>query len=88
VASPFSLQLDDKTRRQIARIARRRQIPASQLLREAIVKWVEVEQGGASPYESMEDLIGVARGGDATLSTNTGRRFAQMLRARRDHDPD
>ena len=67
----------------MARIARRRQTSTSQVLREAITTWVEREESGVSVYESIKDLIGIAHGGDPTLSTNTGRRFAEMLKARR-----
>ncbi len=35
-----------------------------------------------SPYESIKDLIGVARGGDTALSKNTGKRFTELLKAR------
>jgi hypothetical protein len=85
VPSPFGLRLDDKTRQRVERIARRRKVPASQVIREAIFKCLEAEEGDASPYESIADLVGIARGGDIALSKDTGRRFAQLLKERPRH---
>lgn len=82
MASPISLRLDERTRLRVERIARQRKVPASHILREAIERWVEREEGGMSPYESIKDLIGVARGGDTALSKNTGKRFTELLKAR------
>jgi Arc/MetJ-type ribon-helix-helix transcriptional regulator len=83
MASPITLRLDEEIRRRVARIARRRRTSTSHVLREAITTWVDREESGISAYESIKDLIGIASGGDPTLSTDTGRRFTQMLKARR-----
>jgi Arc/MetJ-type ribon-helix-helix transcriptional regulator len=83
VASPITLRLDEATRRRIVRIARQRRTSTSHVLREAIRTWVDREESGISAYESIKDLIGIAHGGEPTLSTNTGRRLTEMLKARR-----
>ena len=83
MAAPISLRLDKEMRTRVERIARRRKVPASHILREAVSTWVEREEEGVSPYEAMKDLIGVARGNGLTdLSQNTGQRFAQLLDSR------
>jgi predicted DNA-binding protein len=82
VASPLTLRLDKKTRQRIARIASRRQVSTSEVVREAIEAWVEQQEPMAAPYEAMSDLIGVVRGGMPGRSTETGRRFLQLLKSR------
>lgn len=81
--APISLRLDQKTRDRVERIARRKKVSPSHVLREAVNRWIEHEEEGVSPYEAIQDLIGVARGGDTTLSESTGRRFTELLRGRR-----
>ena len=83
MASPMTLRLDAETRRRIARIARRRRVSASQVVRDAIGAWVGADESKAAPFEALADLIGVVHGGDPARSTATGRRFATLLRARR-----
>ncbi len=83
MASPLTLRLDKKTRQRIARIANRRQVSTSEVIRQAIEAWVERQEPIAAPYEAMRDLIGVVRGGMPGRSTETGRRFSQMLKSRR-----
>jgi predicted transcriptional regulator len=41
MASPLTLRLDDKTRKRIARIARRKQLSTSEVVRQAIEAWAE-----------------------------------------------
>jgi predicted DNA-binding protein len=82
MASPLTLRLDGETRQRIARIARRRGVSASQVVREAIRDCVEREET-ASPYDAMADLIGIVRGGDPRRSMATGRRLRQILERRR-----
>jgi len=62
VVAPVSLRLDQETRRRVERIARRKKVPPSQVLREAVMRWIDDEAEGISPYDSIQDLIGVARG--------------------------
>jgi Arc/MetJ-type ribon-helix-helix transcriptional regulator len=81
--SPVTLRLDKQTRLKIARIARRRRVSASHVMREAIENLVGREEATASPYLAIAHLIGVVRGGDPKRSSQTGRRVAELLKARR-----
>ena len=81
--SPLTLRLEKKTRERIARIARRKRISTSEVIRQAIEAWVERQEPIAAPYEAMADLIGVVNGGRAMRSAETGRRFRELLKSRR-----
>jgi Arc/MetJ-type ribon-helix-helix transcriptional regulator len=80
---PVTLRLDEKTRQRIARIARRKRVSASEVIRDAISAWVERQEPVGSPYEAVADLLGVVRGGDAKRSSKTGQRFKKLLKTRR-----
>jgi len=83
MASPLTLRLEKKTRQRIARIASRRRISTSEVIREAIEAWVKRQEPIAEPYEAMVDLIGVVNGGKPRRSAETGRRFREILNRRR-----
>jgi hypothetical protein len=83
MASPLTLRLDPKTRKRIERIARRRQVSVSEVIRLAIAAWAEQQEPIAAPYEAMADLIGVVHGGMPGRSTRTGTRLSEILKSRR-----
>lgn len=83
MASPLTLRLDPQTRQRLERIARRKQLSKSEVVRQAIEAWADREEPVTSPYEALADLIGVVRGGKADRSSQTGRRFAELLKGRR-----
>ncbi|HMD40867.1 MAG TPA: ribbon-helix-helix protein, CopG family [Candidatus Acidoferrum sp.] len=83
MASPLTLRLDEKTRQRIARIARRKKLTTSEVLRQAIEAWVDREEPAANPYELMKDLIGVVHGGDPKRSEQIGRKFRESMKQRR-----
>jgi predicted DNA-binding protein len=83
MASPLTLRLDEKTRQRIARLARRKGLSTSEVIRQAIAAWADRQEPVSSPYEAMKDLIGVVRGGNPKRSEQTGRRFAALLMRRR-----
>jgi hypothetical protein len=83
MASPLTLRLDDKTRKRIARIASRKQLSTSEVVRQAIEAWTDLQEPVTSPYEVIKDLIGVVHGGNPRGSVRTGRRFAKLLKRRR-----
>jgi Arc/MetJ-type ribon-helix-helix transcriptional regulator len=85
MASPLTLRLDPKTRQRIARIARRRQVSISEVIRQAIEAWAEQQEPIAAPYEAMADLIGVVHGGMRGRSTDTGLGFSEVLKSPRSH---
>jgi len=74
--------LDSETRQRIARIARRKRVSASEIIREAIAAWVQQEEPAGVPYDAVADLIGVVHGGNSKRSTETGRQFAKLLKNR------
>ena len=79
----MTLRLDDQTKLQVGRIARRRGITRSQVVREAIEALVAKDETPVTAYDLMKDFIGVVHGGNPKRSENTGRQFTEMLRARR-----
>jgi predicted DNA-binding protein len=83
MASPLTLRLDEKTRQRIARIARRKQLSTSEVVRQAIEAWVDRQEPVATPFEVMKDLIGVVHGGNPKRSEQTGRQFTALLKRRR-----
>jgi predicted DNA-binding protein len=83
MSSPLTLRLERKTRQRIARIASRRGISTSEVIRRAIEAWVERQEPIAAPYEAMADLIGVVNGGEPGRSAEIGRRFRELLKSRR-----
>jgi predicted DNA-binding protein len=80
MASPLTLRLDEKTRQRIARIARRKKVSTSEVVRQAIEAWVDRQEPVTTPYELMKDLIGVVHGGNPKRSEQTGRQFAALLK--------
>jgi Ribbon-helix-helix protein, copG family len=83
MASPLTLRLDAKTRKRIERIARRRQVSVSEVIRLAIAAWAEQQEPIAAPYEAIADLIGVVHGGIPDRSTRMRPRFSEVLKKRR-----
>ncbi len=83
MASPLTLRLDEKTRKRIVRIAKRKRLSISEVVRQAIEAWAERHEPTASPYEAVKDLIGVVHGGNPKGSVRTGRRFTKLLKRRR-----
>lgn len=78
---PTSIRLDHDTERALEEIAARRCESKSQVVRRAIAELVARES--ASPFERAADLIGSVHGGPDDLSEQTGRRFRELLEARR-----
>jgi hypothetical protein len=83
MASPFSLRLDPKTRRRIARMAHSNQLSASDIVRNAIESLADREETRAEPYRLIADLIGSVRGRNPRRSEKTGRALAKLLKRRR-----
>ena len=81
--SPVTLRLDKGTRQQIARIAREKQVSASEVIRKAIEAWVKEHEAARTPYDSVADLLGVVHGGNPKRSAKTGRQFKELLKNRK-----
>ena len=82
MASPITLRLDPELRKRVARLAKRKRTTTSTVLREAITTFVEREESAPSAYDQIKDLIGNVTGGDPALSTDMGKKFTALLRAR------
>ncbi len=83
MASPLTLRLDEKTRQRIARIARRKRVSTSEVIRQAIEAWAERQEPVAFPYQLVSDLLGVVHGTNPKRSEQAGRRFAKLIKERR-----
>jgi Arc/MetJ-type ribon-helix-helix transcriptional regulator len=75
--------LDAETRRRIERIARRKRMSTSAVIREAIAEWTEKEEAAATPYAIVADLVGMVHGGDPRRSEDGGKKLREALRRRR-----
>jgi Arc/MetJ-type ribon-helix-helix transcriptional regulator len=78
--SPMTLRVDKETRQ---RIARCKQVSASEVIRQAIETWIEEQEPAGSPYEMVSDLIGIVHGGNRKRSAGAGRQFAALIKSRR-----
>lgn len=87
--APLTVRLGADARKRVARLASRKGLSVSEVVRQAIERWADEEEATGAPYHTVADLIGVVHGGDPGRSTATGRRLAQLLadrRARSDRD--
>lgn len=83
MAKIVTLRLDEKTRERVARIAWRKRVSASDVIRNAIAAWADQEETSESPYALISDLLAVVRSGNRKRSFQTGKQFAKLLRTRR-----
>jgi Arc/MetJ-type ribon-helix-helix transcriptional regulator len=81
--SPVTLRLDERTRERVARIARKNNLSASEVIRQAIDAWIDRHEAGAAPYTAAADLIGCVHGGNPGRSTSTGKQFKALLKTGR-----
>ena len=81
--APFTLRLDPKTRRKIAQVARRIGVTKSEVIRRAVHSWARLIDSSDSPYEMIEDLIGVVKGRSARRSEKSGKQFRKVIAAKR-----
>lgn len=80
---PFSLRLDDATEERIDRLARERGTSRAAVVREAVARYAEEADGSVALVERLKPFIGVVASGRSDLSTQTGRRFASLVKASR-----
>jgi predicted DNA-binding protein len=83
MASPLSIRLDEKTRQRISRLARRKKMSVSDVVRNAIESMAGREESPAAPYVLVADLIGSVRGKNPRRSEQTGRGFTKILKRAR-----
>jgi len=70
---PTSVRLDPRTETVLRRIVRRTGRTRSEVIREAIHRFVDQSEptSGATVYDRIKDLLGVARGGPADLGSRS-----------------
>jgi hypothetical protein len=81
--APVTLRLDPKTRRMIARAARRKGVSKSEVIRQALNSWAELNDSSDSPYALLADLIGVVHGANPRRSEQSGKQLRKLLAAKR-----
>jgi hypothetical protein len=83
---PTSVRLDPRIESIVARMARRRGRTRSEVIREAILALHAAETtpgGGPTPFQLIEGSVGIAHSGGRQLSRDTGKKFREVLAARR-----
>jgi hypothetical protein len=78
----ISVRVSERTRREVARLARASRRTESAVVRDAIDEYV-VRAPALRPYEALQDVIGMVTGGPTDLSERTGEKFRALLLARR-----
>ena len=76
----ISVRVSERAHREVARLARATGRTESSVVREAIEAYVVGEP--ATPYESMQDVIGLVTDGPTDLSEKTGEKFRALLLSR------
>jgi hypothetical protein len=77
--SPVTLRVDKETRLRIARIARRKQVSASEVIRQAIETWIEEQEPAGSPSLSWRHLLVFGPLSDGQAGTSHRRMLATTL---------
>jgi hypothetical protein len=77
----ISVRVSDKTRREVARLARASRRTESAVVRDAIEEYVE-RAPPVRPYDALRDVIGMVEGGPTDLSERTGEKFRALLVSR------
>jgi len=83
---PTSVRLDSKTENLVNRLARRRGLTKSEVIRQALIALADAGDNGKSGptlYDRIEHVIGRVKGLPPDLPERTGRKFSALLRARR-----
>jgi hypothetical protein len=78
----MSVRISERTRRDVARLARASGRTESAVVRDAIEDYVE-RTPPPRPYEALQDVIGMVEGGPRDLSERTGEKFRAHLLSRR-----
>lgn len=79
MARVMSIRLSERTRREVARLAKARRRTQSAVVREAIEAYVETASAEVRPYDDWKDVIGILKGGPPDLSERTGEKFTKLL---------
>lgn len=77
-----TVRLDVSTEAELKRLAVRRGQTKSEVLRDAIARLAEAEREPPSAHHRLQPFIGIIDSGGRQLSTETGRRFRELLEER------
>jgi len=77
-----TVRLDIKTETALKRLVVRRGQTRSEVIREAITRLAEEEEAPRSAFERLQAFVGVVDSGGKQLSTETGKRFRELLKER------
>jgi len=81
---PTSVRLDAETEELIRRLAKKRGMTKSEVVREALEEWVDRENVKPErTYDAIKHLIGIVDSGGQNLSERTGDRFGRLLEEKR-----
>lgn len=81
----LTVRMDAKTERTLDRIAKRRNLSRSDVVREAVAHYgtLHEQPPAASPYDAWADVVGVVDLGIRDASRTTGEQFADALKSRK-----
>jgi Arc/MetJ-type ribon-helix-helix transcriptional regulator len=77
-----TVRLDIKTETTLKRLTVRREQTRSEVIREAITRLAEEEEKPRSAYQRLQPFVGIVDSGGKQLSTETGKRFRDLLKER------
>lgn len=82
----LTVRLDPDADARLRRLARRKRLTKSEVVREAL-RALETREDGSgkeiSPYDVIKPYIGIIKGGPTDLSVRTGEKFRLLLEQRR-----
>lgn len=78
----LTVRMSPETERALNRLAKRRKLSRSDVVREAIARYEEAQHEAPSegPYEAWADVLGVVNLGVRDAGRTTGDQFADLLR--------
>jgi len=82
----LTVRLDPQAARALNRLAKRRGLSRSELVREALAQYASDDGGrdrGTSPYDAWLDVVGVINAGVRDTSRSTGAQLTGILREQR-----
>ena len=77
-----TVRLDIKTETALKRLVVRRGQTRSEVIREAITRLAAEEEEPRSAYQRLQPFVGIVDSGGKQLSTETGKRFRDLLKER------
>jgi hypothetical protein len=79
----ISLRLDDKLARKLERLARARGMSKSELIRQCLLEYFEVNDQRPTPWELGKDLFGCYKSGQGDLSARAKEIMRERIHGKR-----